>query len=428
MAAVLPFRPLRFASTTPHALGAQIAPPYDVIDAAMRQTLAARDPHNVVLLDLPEGEGDAKYTHAAQLLADWTAQGVLARDPEPAFFTYEQRFESPVDGKSRTRRGFFAAVRLEPYDQSVILPHERTLSGPKEDRRKLLLATRTALSPGFLLFRGTSELDQLAAASTTLAEFETPDRIAHRFGKVTDPAVLAAVTASLATAQLLIADGHHRYETALRYAEERGEGEHAASRYGLFFLVDENDPELLVLPTHRILHSLPSLDEAAFFQRLGESFVVTPLPLDLDPKAILAKLAEAGRAAPSFVVRSASALCLATLRAEVEPDALPADRALALRKLDVVLLHDLLIERLLGVSREAQAAKTNLRYVQDATNALAQSATGQDGAQLTFLLNSTPAADVRTVASAGEVMPQKSTFFYPKVPTGLAFLPLDGPL
>ncbi len=428
MAAVLPFRPLRFAPSTSHDLGAQIAPPYDVIDAALRQSLAERNPHNVVLLDLPEGEGDTKYAHAAELLAAWTRDGVLARDERPAFFTYEQRFDSPVDGKTRTRRGFFAAVRLESYDQSVILPHERTLSGPKEDRRKLLLATRTALSPGFLLFRGETELDQLAAATEVLAEFETPDGIAHRFGRVTDPAVLAAVSASLETAQLLIAEGHHRYETALRYAQERGEGTEAASRYGLFYLVDENDPELLVLPTHRILHSLAGLDESAFFERLGESFVLTELAIDLQPSAVLAKLADAGTHAPSFVVRSAKRLVLVTLRAEVKPDALPADRALALRKLDVVLLHDLILERLLGVSREAQAAKTNLRYVQDATNALAQSADGEGGAQLTFLLNATPAAEVRTVATAGEVMPQKSTFFYPKVPTGLAFLALDGPL
>lgn len=399
-----------------------------MIDAALRQTLAARDPHNVVRLDLPEGEGDAKYAHAAELLAAWSAEGVLTRDDRPAFFTYEQRFDSPVDGQSRTRRGFFAAVRLEPYEERVILPHERTLSGPKEDRRKLLEATRTALSPGFLLFRGDGELDRLAAATEVLAEFETPDGIAHRFGRVTTPAVLAAVTASLESAQLLIADGHHRYETALRYAQERGEGDAAASRHGLFFLVDENDPELLVLPTHRILHSLPDLDEAGFLQRLGESFVVTSLPVELEAPAVLAKLAAAGDAGPSFVVRSRTHLVLATLRAEVKPDALPADRALSLRKLDVVLLHDLILERLLGVSREAQAAKTNLRYVQDATKALAQSATGADGAQLTFLLNSTPAADVRTVATAGEVMPQKSTFFYPKVPTGLAFLPLDGDL
>ena len=435
MAAVLPFRPLRFATSSAQNLGAQIAPPYDVIDAALRQTLAARDPHNVVALDLPEGEGDAKYANAARLLATWTAEGILVRDERPAFFTYEQRFASPVDGKRRARRGFFAAVRLEPYDQRVILPHERTLSGPKEDRRKLLEATRTALSPGFLLFRGQQELAQLAAAEELLAEFETPDGIAHRFCRVTDAAVLAQVTASLESAQLLIADGHHRYETALRYATERAEGEAAASRHGLFFLVDENDPELLVLPTHRIVHSLPAFDEASFCSKLAEYFDVeevhfVPATRGEEPgeaESLLERLAEAKT--PTFAIRTQGGTSfLASLRQDIDLGALPGERAPALRALDVILLHDVILEQVLGISREAQAAKTNIRYVQDAGKAIEQVAARQDGAQLAFLLNSTPAADVRAVASAGEVMPQKSTFFYPKVPTGLAFLELDGNL
>ena len=413
MARVRPFRPLRYVCPSETDLGRRIAPPYDVIDATMRAELETRDPHNVVQLDLPAGEGDAKYDAAARLLSAWTAEGVLARDEQPAFFTYSQRFVNPADGGVRTRRGFFAAVALEPYDKQVILPHERTLSGPKEDRRKLLEATRTALSPGFLLFRGRGELDRLAGSEEVLAEFQTPDGIEHRLGRVVEPAVLEAVSTSFADAQLLIADGHHRYETALRYGDLRAEGEGAASRHGLFFLVDEDDPELLVLPTHRIVHSLPTFDESAFLAKVAEHFDVRPLDTD----AALAELAAAGKASPSFAIRTKDSFVLASLK--------PSDAA---RELDVVLLHELLIEKILGVSREAQAAKTNLRYVQDAAVALAQTATADSGAQVTFLLNSTPASDVRKIASAGEVMPQKSTFFYPKVPTGLMFLPLEGAL
>lgn len=413
MAHVRPFRPLRYVDSSPAQLGRRIAPPYDVIDAPLRADLAARDPHNVVQLDLPEGEGDSKYAAAAALLSTWSGAGVLARDEQPAFFTYSQRFVNPVDGAVRTRRGFFAAVQLEPYDARVILPHERTLSGPKEDRRKLLEATRTALSPGFLLFRGRGELDQLAAAEQILAEFETPDGIAHRLGRVVDPTVHEALAASFADAQLLIADGHHRYETALRYAGLRAEEASAASRHGLFFLVDEDDPELLVLPTHRIVHSLAGFDEAAFVRALDEKFEVRPVA---SADAVLAELAEAGKRAPSFAVKTRGSFVLATLR-----DA-------SARPLDVVVLHEVIVEQLLGVSREAQAAKTNIRYVQDAKNALAQTEAGEAGAQVTVLLNATPASDVRRIASAGEVMPQKSTFFYPKVPTGLLFLPLDGAL
>lgn len=416
MAKVRPFRPLRYVTDPLQAgssseLGRRIAPPYDVIDASLRAELAARDAHNVVRLDLPEGDGDAKYEVAARLLGSWLESGVLARDQEPAFFTYSQRFVNPVDGGTRTRRGFFAAVQLEPYDARVILPHERTLSGPKEDRRKLLEATRTALSPGFLLFRGRGELAQLATAEEVLAEFETADGVVHRLGRVVDAAVQKAVSDSFADAQLLIADGHHRYETALRYAGLRAEEPTAASRHGLFFLVDEDDPELLVLPTHRIVHSLPDFDEAAFLQKLEQLFTVR----SIEPVGVLAELAAVGNV-PSFAIRTKGSFVLASLR-----DA-------SARPLDVVVLHELVIEQLLGVSREAQAAKTNIRYVQDANAAIAQTVNAESGAQITFLLNSTPASDVRRIASAGDVMPQKSTFFYPKVPTGLLFLPLDGTL
>lgn len=426
MATVRPFRPLRYSDPT--ATATQIAPPYDVIDVALRATLAGSSPHNVVHLDLPSGDGDAKYAEAQRLLAAWQAEGVLTRADKPALYTYEQRFKSPVDGSPKRRAGFFAAVRLEPYDARVILPHERTLSGPKEDRRKLLEATRTALSPGFLLYRGQGEQARLEDTSELIAEFSTRDGVQHRFAKVTDAATLNAVSTSLQDAQLLIADGHHRYETALRYSDLRGEDADAASRYGLFFLVDENDPELLVLPTHRIVHGLSGFDAQDFFTKLAQWFTFTHVEPNeaADPSALLGKLAAAAR--PSFVVQHGDRSVLVSLREEIDPNQLPGERPTALRTLDVVLLHDLVLEQLLGISREAQAAKTNLRYMQDASNALEQARTGAEGAQLTFVLNATPPRDVRRMAEAGEVMPQKSTFFFPKVPTGLLFLPLEGAL
>lgn len=435
MATVRPFRPLRYRldSSEPARLATRIAPPYDVIDAELRASLAQSSPYNVVQLDLPEGEGDSKYPRAQQLLAQWIEQGALARDDRPAFYTYEQQFRSPVDGAPKRRAGFFAAVRLEPYEQRVVLPHERTLRGPKEDRRKLLEATRTALSPGFLLYRGQGEQARLEEAAEALAEFTTgegPSLVQHKFAKVTDAATLTAVTESLAAAQVLIADGHHRYETALHYAEQRAEGDAAASRFGLFFLVDENDPELLVLPTHRIVHGVAGFDEADFFAKLAQSFHLTRIePIEAnDTSALLGTLAAAGQGKPSFVVQHGERCVLATLKDEVDPASLPGERPAELRTMDVVLLHDHILEQMVGLTREAQAAKTNLRYVQDAQKALNAARTGEDGAQLAFVLNATPPSDVRRMAEAGEVMPQKSTFFYPKVPTGLLFLPLEGQL
>jgi uncharacterized protein (DUF1015 family) len=439
MADIAPLTPLRYDLARLAAHGASlaqvVAPPYDVIDAAQRAELAARDPHNVVKLILPEGEGDAKYGNAAKLLASWRDGGVLVRDDEPAFYRYDQSFSPPGGGPKKTRRGFLALVKLVPFSAQVVLPHERTLSGPKEDRLKLFRATRTNLSPGFMLYKDPQRaLDAPLAQADTLAEVVTADGIAHTLAKVRDRDAMRAIVEGVARSSLLIADGHHRYETALRYAGEvdaanAGAAERAEHKYFMVFLTNGDDPDLVVFPTHRHVHALASFDYPEMLRRVAAAklFTVRPLASGIPAAAALEALREAGPR--SFVAcdRSGAAAVL-TMRTDAD---LASHLTLGLlpdvlRRTDVGLLHAGLLEDVLGITPEAQAAKTNLWYPQDAEAALARLRSGApDSGDVLFLMTATPVADVRAVAEAGHVMPQKSTFFYPKVLTGLAIHTLE---
>jgi uncharacterized protein (DUF1015 family) len=429
MADIAPLTPLRYA---PQTLASVVAPPYDVIDAAQREELARRDPHNVVRLILPEGDGDTKYANAAKILNEWRAKNVLTRDEEPAFYRYDQTFVAPgadANAKPITRRGFLALVKLSPFSERQILPHERTLSGPKEDRLKLFRATRTNLSPGFMLYRDPKrELDAPLARATALAEFTTPDGVRHALAKVTSKEAIHAIAVGVGRSSLLIADGHHRYETALRYSEEitashANASARAEHRYFMSFLANGDDPNLLVFPTHRHVHSLAQFSFDDLSKRAEATFVVRALESGADVEAAVKRAGESG---PSFAACAKDGrVAIFTLRKDVD---LTSHRTLGarpavLRKTDVALLHDGVLEHLLGITKDAQAAKTNIWYPQDARASLAELRAGKGDAL--FVMNATPVAQVREVAEAGEVMPQKSTFFYPKVLTGLCIHTLE---
>ncbi|HZU85300.1 MAG TPA: DUF1015 domain-containing protein [Polyangiaceae bacterium] len=435
MAEIAPLTPLRYdLARLPGGLPSVIAPPYDVISPAEREALAARDPHNVVRLILPHGEGDSKYAHAAELLARWRDERVLARDDEPAFYRYEQTFTPPgrAGGERLTRRGFLALVRLVPFSERVVLPHERTLSGPKEDRLKLFRATRTNLSPGFMLYRDArGELDAPLGRAEPIAEFDTPDGVAHRLAKVRDPGAIAAIVAGVARSTLLIADGHHRYETALRYSEEAAARDPSRSpraeyRFFMTFLVNGDDPNLVVFPTHRHVHSLPSFSFESLVTEARATFVVDELARGADADVIVAAVRRAGERGPSVAAAAADGrVVVLTLRGDVDLGGHPTlgGKPIVLRKTDVAVLHAGILEHILGITPEAQAAKTHIAYPQDVRAALAELRAGRGN--VLFVMNATPVAQVREVAESGEVMPQKSTFFYPKVPTGLAIHTLD---
>ncbi len=438
MAEIAPLTCLRYdLARLRGGLGSVVAPPYDVISPEQRQELAARDPHNVVRLILPDGEGDARYAHAGELFARWRSEGVLVRDQEPGFYRYDQTFRSPgvgPSGATTRRRGFLALVRLVPFADRVVLPHERTLSGPKEDRLKLFRATRANLSPGFMLYRDASgELNAPLDAAEPLAEFSTPDGVHHLLSKVCGRDAVRAMVEGIARSTLLIADGHHRYETALRYSQEIGgvAGEPGARdlrehRYFMTFLANGDDPKLVVFPTHRHVHSLPSFSFDDLVNRARAVFAVEELAPGVGAEEILERLLLAGQRATSVAAAAGDArVALLTLRGDVNLDAHPAlgQKPPILRRTDVTVLHAGILEGVLGITPEAQAAKTNLWYPQDALAALADLRGGRG--QALFLMNATPVAQVREVAEAGEVMPQKSTFFYPKVATGLAIHTLE---
>ena len=435
MAEIAPLTPLRYdLGRLSGGLASVLSPPYDVISPAERAALAARDPHNVVRLILPDGEGDTKYARAAELLGQWRADGVLVRDSEPSFYRFDQTFLPPgaVGARAITRRGFLALVRVVPFEQRIVLPHERTLSGPKEDRLKLFRATQTNLSPGFMLYRDPrGELDGPLAEGEPIAEFDTPDGIHHALARVRAGAALRAIVEGVARSTLLIADGHHRYETALRYAGEvssahPGAPPRAEHRFFLTFLVNGDDPNLVVFPTHRHVHSLVAFSFEDLARRARDTFVVTELARGAEAEEIVTALRLAGHHGPTVGAAAADGrVMVLTLREDAHLDTHPTlgPKPAVLRKTDVTLLHAGILEHLLGITPQAQAAKTNLFYPQDARAALAALRSGTGN--VLFLMNATPVAQVREVAEAGEVMPQKSTFFYPKVPTGLAIHTLD---
>jgi uncharacterized protein (DUF1015 family) len=421
MAEIQPLRALRYEPAVAGPLADLVAPPYDVIDAPERARFAARSPHNVVAIDLPQDAGDP-YAHAARLLAQWRAEGVVVRDAEPAVWAIAQDHTGP-DGRPATRRGVFARVRLQPYGPGAVRPHERTHPGPKEDRLRLTRATRTSLSPIFALHADPHGAVQAALAPHTAAEpfadVTDGDGTRHRTWRVADGRAIDAVQATLADAELLIADGHHRYETARTYADEiGGDGPH---RYVLTCLVALEDPGLTVLPTHRLVHGLaadPARQEA-LAATLREHFAIEELP-SLDD---LAPPAGGGPPQLGYVDAHFRRPFRLTLKGWDAVDAALPGAPEPLRRLDAAVLEALVLRGPLGLSEDDIAHLRGLSYARDA--AQARDAVLSGAADAAFLLRPTPVAQVREVAAAGASMPPKSTYFFPKVPTGLLFDPLD---
>jgi uncharacterized protein (DUF1015 family) len=426
MAEIVPFSGLRYAADRIGDLAAVLSPPYDVIGERARVELEARHPQNVVRLELPRGDGDARYGGAAKLLSAWTAEGLLRREERPAYYVYEQRFT--WEKTAYMRRGFFAAVRLEPFDKRVVLPHEKTLSGPKEDRRKLLLATRTQLSPIFGLYRdpdgAAEEVLAAAMAGPPAVDATTGDGTRHRLWVLTEPAPIERLTEIVRAKQILIADGHHRYETLLGTQTE------LRNDQAMVFLARAEDPGLLVLPTHRLVHDLDGFDFSALCASAKAAFDIVG-GNESTADAIEARLARE-RGGPNgtggnkvvFAVRVPGEATTSwfTLKSFVDLSALGPP---SLRKLDVTVLHGVILGPLLGIDAAALASQSNLTYAHDTAEALRQVAASE--AQVAFFMNPTRIDQVLTACEAGFVLPQKSTYFQPKVGTGLVFYPLDGP-
>jgi uncharacterized protein (DUF1015 family) len=410
------------------ALQKVAAPPYDVIDAGMRAELLERSPYNAVAIDLPKPYGetgpqqteDDPYERAARTMDEWRQAGALVADSEPAIWAMTQDYTGP-DGAARTRHGILARVRVEDFSAGQVLPHERTLPGPKRDRLDLTRATRHNLSPIFSLSTKDPWPLVAPAIETEQPWGEATDEggTVTRVWRVADPAVHAEIAELLAGAQLLIADGHHRYETAIAYRDEvGGEGDH---NFTLMALTGLDDPGLTVFPTHRLLSGFR--DDPERQRRLGEGlrelFEATEVPLEqLDP------LGEEGVGVfglyDSFHKRG--------FRLRLKDSAIAAlDEQLAgkpeaYRRLDAAILETLVLKNLAGLSEDDILAKRGLGYAKSVEDSLALL---EDGAyDVAFVLRPIPVDQVKAICESDENMPPKSTYFFPKVLTGLVFNPV----
>ena len=384
-----------------------------------RAELEARSPFNVVRIDLPQPTATQAdpYAHAAELIGEWEGEGVLVTDDAPALWPIEQDYTGP-DGAARTRRGFLARVRVEPYGAGRIRPHERTHPGPREDRLRLTRATQANLSPIFSLFSDPDGAAQRALAAATAdrapwGNSTDDDGTVNRLWRVTDPATIEAATDALSGAELLIADGHHRYETARVYADEiGGEGAH---RYVLMCLVALQDPGLTVFPTHRLVRGLSSAQQESLANTLRASFDVEPLddPSELTPEP------DGDTVRFGYIDSHFRRPYRLTLKDPAIADAALPEHAEPYRRLDTAVLEALILKGPLEMTDERIDHLDGLGYARDDAQALELVTTGEYDAA--FFMAPTPVERIQAVAAAGENMPPKSTYFYPKVPTGLLF-------
>jgi uncharacterized protein (DUF1015 family) len=432
MAEIRPFRAIQFR-TPPIPIEKVVTQPYDKITPQMRERYLAAHPNNLVRIlrpldgrapDGPAGEPDSSpYETAARTWRHWIRQGVLTTRPEPAVFAYYQRFRVPGSGEVLTRKGLVALTRLESYDRGVIFPHERTLSGPREDRLELLRQTRTHFGQVFLMYsdpdrRIDTLLDEAIAAGRSV-EVEDEYAVIHRIWTLTSPELIRSVQNQMVSQKLVIADGHHRYETALAFRDEERSRTSRADAGGFEWLmttlVNTESPGMVVLPTHRVLSHLPDFDVQRVLDRVRRYWSVTTTK---DGETLLGELPESGRRHQSLGLAFPAGRCyLLTLREGVDPHTLLPEFSAGQASLDVVLLHRLLLREGLGLSEEAVRDERHIRYLRDGREALAAVADG--GSQMACLLNPTPLDAVRAIALEGGVLPQKSTDFYPKLLSGL---------
>ncbi len=428
MAFIKPFAATMYRHSADSDISSLTAPPYDVIGPELRARLIEGDAHNVVAIDLPEGPSDPavpgnRYENAAAIWRDWCSTGVLLDDATEAFYVLEQTWE--YSGKPVRRRAFVAAVELHAFSEGVVLPHERTLPKHVADRLDLTRACSANLSQVFGLFSDpageTDSMFDAAIRGEIVLSATDADGVVSRVWAIRDAGTVAALQSFMAEKQIFIADGHHRYTTALAYRDERRAADDAAGvehigrpdyDFTMMALVNMDDPDLIVLPTHRQVRAETAFDADGFWQELARYFNITEPPAG-HPAAALA-----AATTTSFLVKTADGtIKLATLRADVDvADAIPGDASLAWKRLDVTVLQELILGPLFGIIPGDMSTLERLTFVKDAHEALEV-----ENADVAFIMNSTRMGQLREVALGGETMPQKSTYFYPKLLSGLFF-------
>jgi uncharacterized protein (DUF1015 family) len=445
MAEVLPFRAVHYNLQRVSRLDQVVTQPYDKISPAMQARYYDLSPHNLVRIirgrQLPnDGLQENVYTRAATYFREWMEQRVLASEVEPTLYPYHNKFALPGRaGAALERRSFIALLRLRDYSDGVVHRHEETLSGPKADRLELLKATRAHFGQIFMLYSDPAGAIEAALETRDPVWQHVEDEYGtlHSVRRVTDPFIIEQVAEAMIDKKLVIADGHHRYETALAYRNlcqtDPGSGIRVSeprdvrAEYVMVTLVRMETPGLTILPTHRVVHSLSgfNLEQFAAGSRPVFDWEDTPR-LEGDWQRFGEYLAEAGRRGPALGVYAwPGRLVLLRLRKDVDLGRLLPDLPPTLRSLDVVILHRLLLDRVLGINQQAVREERNLRYVRELKAATAE--VKEARAQICFLMNATPIAAVYENALAGVPMPQKSTDFYPKLLSGLTIYWLDNP-
>lgn len=432
MAIIAPFRGILYNPEKIGDMSGVVAPPYDVISPEGQERLYQKSDYNIVRLDFgkenpSDNQDNNRYTRAATDFKAWQEAGIIARDEIPAIYTYEQDYRLK-DGTIKTRKGFMSLVRLEELDSGVILPHERTLSGPKTDRLNLTRACSANFSPIFSLYsdpdKRTSRLLSGETKASPIVNIRDEDGISHRLWRVTGEEVISGLVKEMSDKSIFIADGHHRYETALNYRNEMREKHpnytgKEGFNFTLMYFSNMDDEGLTVFPTHRLIYGVKGFDPAAFEERLSENFEIERFPQPFTEENLVKRLREKGTNNHSFGVYSGGwdHAAVITLRNEGIMDELVHEHSRAYRRLDVTILHTLIIERILGISKESQERKENIEYIQDEVEGLSRVKEGKR--QILFILNPTKVSEVEEVARAMDKMPQKSTYFYPKLLTGL---------
>jgi uncharacterized protein (DUF1015 family) len=446
MAYILPFRALRY---DPHRVtpASVVTQPYDKISPAMQDSYYAASPHNLVRIilgkkDPADNDQSNVYSRAASFFADWRRQGVFLQDPQPSLYVYAQRFQKPGGSLELERRGFIALGRVEDYADGAIHRHEQTLAKPKADRLNLLRATRAHFGQIFMLYDDPGEIDGLLAQDgPPTTEVTDEYGVLHRLWSVSDPTLIALVRAKMRDKKLIIADGHHRYETALAYRNERRESttpvavvprersaglrphddEPAPYELAMMTFVNMNSPGMVILPTHRVVHGLTSFAPESFLSAARAFFNVEEVDSSIDANRAQVILREAGHAGTALLAVTPSRVFL--LHTPRAPEDLFAGLSVRQQSLDVVQLHKVLLENVLGLSEESIRDQQNLSYVRDTAEALNSVRSGS--ANIAFLTNPCRMDQIREIAFAGEVLPQKSTDFYPKLLSGLTLYALE---
>jgi uncharacterized protein (DUF1015 family) len=415
-----------------------VTQPYDKITPALQDHYYAANPHNLVriILGRREKTDDAEnnvYSRAAAHFGDWRKRGILRQDPLPSLYVYSQRFTLPGSTTELERRGFIALGRIEEYSAGVVYRHEQTLAKPKADRLDLLRATRAHFGQLFMLYEDSGQIESLLATPNDPDVAVTDEHgVLHQVWPITDTHLIESVQSAISEKKLIIADGHHRYETALTYRNERrAVNSSPAARPGMaphdfvmMTFVNMNSPALHILPTHRVVHGLPSFSEESFRNGTRAFFDLGEVDPTLDAARATAILRESGRAGTSILAVTANRAFLLHHPNPNSTAQVPG-RSIRQQGLDVVQLHKCLLEKVLNLSEESIHNQQNLSYVRDAAEALSQVRGANARANIAFLMNPCRMSQVRDIALAGEVMPQKSTDFYPKLLSGLTIYALD---